>query len=244
MIFAWHAELLKIATVRGQWISAVLATAVVPLSSFLVVVTGGLSSSGSVVTGAASGALVGIVAFGAWAATITASEYAHDTMLVTLATVPRRLVLYGVKLMAVATVAATGAIVSAAGALVIVRALVGGGHRLGNPAALGGIVLAVVVVSVIGAGMGIMTRSPSASTRSCSPSSSSRMPPPGFSEGCNGGSWVRAPAPWWPRSSAGCGFHRARCSRWGHGQRQRRWCCWRQSSPPEVLWCSSDTTGK
>ncbi len=159
---AWRAELLKIATVRGQWVSAVLATAVIPLTSLLVVATGGLASGSSVVTGAATGALAGILAFGAWSATITAGEYARATMLVTLATVPRRLVFFGAKLMAVATVCGLGAIVSMAASLAIVLAVVPKGHRLGDPGSLGGVVLAVVVVSVIGAGVGIMTKSPSA----------------------------------------------------------------------------------
>ena len=162
---AWKAELLKIATVRGQWVAAVLATLALPLTSLLVTATGGLGPRDTATSGAATGSVVALLAFGAWGATLAAGEYAKQTMIVSLATVPRRSRLYSAKVAALATVAAAGGLLSAVTALLIVRAVSApGAHALGRPAALGGVVLAIVAVTAIGAAVGILTRSPSAST--------------------------------------------------------------------------------
>src|SRR5581483_6573097 len=96
---AWRAELYKITTVRGQWIGATLASFAIPLTSLLVVATGGLDAHATATSAAATGSVAGLVAFGAWGATITAGEYATHTMMVSLAIVPRRSVLYGAKLL-------------------------------------------------------------------------------------------------------------------------------------------------
>jgi len=161
---AFHAEVLKITTVRAIWLGAVLATVAVPLFSLLVVGTDGLGLDDTATSGAATGTVVGLLAFGAWAGTLAAGEYAHHTMSVSLATVPRRNVLYGAKLAATSAAAAAGALVSAVAALLIVRlAASPGEHELGNPAALLALVAAVVAVSVLGASVGILTRSTTAS---------------------------------------------------------------------------------
>ncbi|MCU1499111.1 MAG: hypothetical protein JWM47_3064, partial [Acidimicrobiales bacterium] len=110
---AFHAEVLKITTVRGLWLGALLAAAAVPLFSLIVVGTGGLGVDDTATSGAATGSVVGLLAFGAWAATLSAGEYARQTMSVTLATVPRRRVLYGAKLAATAAAAGAGALASA-----------------------------------------------------------------------------------------------------------------------------------
>ena len=161
---AFRAELLKIATVRGQWISAGLAALVIPLISLLVVATGGLGSGDTATSGAATGSVLGLLAFGAWGATLAAGEYARQTMVVSLATVPRRGVLYAAKLAALATAAGAGALVSATAAwLVVVMVRPPRNHALGNPATLVSLLLAVAAVTVIGAAVGIVIRSPSAS---------------------------------------------------------------------------------
>ena len=161
----WRGELLKIATVRGQWIGAVLATVGLPLASLLVTATGGLSPRDTATSGAATGSVVALLAFGGWAATLAAGEYARQTMVVSLATVPRRTVLYGAKLGALSTLACGGGLLSATTALLIVRAVSApGAHALGDPAALLGVVLAILAVTAIGAAAGILTRSPSAAT--------------------------------------------------------------------------------
>ena len=56
---AFHAEVLKITTVRGLWLGAVLATVAVPLFSLLVVGTGGLGVEDTATSGAATGTIVG-----------------------------------------------------------------------------------------------------------------------------------------------------------------------------------------
>lgn len=161
---AWWAELVKIATVRGQWISAILATLAIPLASFLVVSTGGLSPGETSTSGAATGSMAGLLAFGVWSATIAAGEYTNGTMVLSLATVPRRLVLVSAKLMAVATAAGVGALVSSLAALVIVLGVrTPGAHGIGDPATLVSVVVAVVVVAVLGASIGLLSRSPTAS---------------------------------------------------------------------------------
>jgi hypothetical protein len=161
---AWWAELVKIATVRGQWISAVLATLAIPLASFLVVSTGGLSPGESSTSGAATGSMAGLLAFGVWSTTIASGEYANGTMVLSLATVPRRLVLVAAKLLAVATTAGAGAVISAlAGLLIVLGVRAPDAHGIGNPASLVSIVVAVVTVAVLGASIGLITRSPSAS---------------------------------------------------------------------------------
>ncbi|HEX3795185.1 MAG TPA: hypothetical protein VHV57_11855 [Acidimicrobiales bacterium] len=163
MTFAWRSELLKIATVRGQWVSALLATAAIPVISFLVVSTGGLGSGESSTRGAATGTLAGLLAFGAWSATIAAGEYAQGTMVTSLTTVPRRLTLYGAKLSATATVAGAGALLSAIIAwLVVLGVRAPGPYGLGDPASLASVLLAIVTVAVIGVSVGLITRSPSA----------------------------------------------------------------------------------
>jgi ABC-2 type transport system permease protein len=162
--WAWRGELLKIGTVRGQWISALLVAMAIPVTSFLVVTTGGLARGEATTSGAATGSLVGLLAFGAWSAIITAGEYAHGTMPTSLTTVPRRPVLYAAKLTAAATVAGAGGLLSAAISLfVVVGVRAPGAYGLGNPAALFSVVLAVVAVAVFGVGVAIITRSPSAS---------------------------------------------------------------------------------
>jgi hypothetical protein len=164
MRHAVRAEILKVTTVRSLWLGAVLAAVAVPLFSLLVVGTDGLSAEDTTTSGAATGTIVGLLAFGAWSATLAASEYVHRTMSVSLATVPRRSVLYGAKLIATAAITGAGGATSALAALAVVRlADAPGAHELGNPAALVALVLAVVAVSVLGAAVGLMTRSTTAS---------------------------------------------------------------------------------
>jgi ABC-2 type transport system permease protein len=160
----WRAELLKFATVRGQWISAILVILAIPVISFLVVATGGLDSGQTSTSGAATGALAGLLAFGVWSATIAAGEYAQGTMVTSLMTVPRRSILYVAKLTATAATTAVGAILSAVIALLVVLGVrAPGSYGLGNPAALFGVVIALITVAVIGVSVGLITRSPSAS---------------------------------------------------------------------------------
>lgn len=164
MTSAWRAELWKLATVRRQWLAGALAAAAIPISSLLVVATGRLGSGETATSGAATGSVVGLLAYGIWAATVSASEYSTDTMLVSLATVPRRTALYAAKVTTIAAVAGLGALASTIAAFLVVRAVdVPGAHHLGNPAALVGVVLAVMAVVVVGVASGILTRSPSAS---------------------------------------------------------------------------------
>jgi len=161
---AWHAELLKIATVRGLWIGAIFATAAMPLTSLLVAATGRLDAADTLTTGAATGSVVGLLAYGVWGAAFAAGEYARGTIVVSLATVPRRGVLYAAKIGAVAAVAGVGALVCATTALLGVLAVTPPGqHSLGDPAVLVSVVLVVVSVTAVGAAVGIITRSPSAS---------------------------------------------------------------------------------
>jgi ABC-2 type transport system permease protein len=161
---AWRAELLKIATVKGQWIGAILAAAAMPLTSLLVAATGRLGTGVTTTTGAATGSVVGLVAFGVWGGAVSASEYSSGSIVVSLSTVPRRRVLYASKIAAAATVAGVGSLISAAIALLGVLAVTPSGHHaLGNPTDLIGVVLVTITVTVAGAAVGILTRSPSAS---------------------------------------------------------------------------------
>jgi len=161
---AWRAELFKFATVKGQWISAILATLAIPVISFLVVSTGGLAARQSSTSGAATGALAGLLAFGVWSATIAAGEYAQGTMITSLSMVPRRSTLYAAKLGATSAAAAVAALVSAAVALLVVLGVrAPGAYSLGNPVSLAGVVIAVIAVTVLGVTVGLITRSPSAS---------------------------------------------------------------------------------
>lgn len=161
---ALHGELLKIATVRGQWVSAALATVTIPLTSLLVAASGQLGSTDTLTSGAATGTVIGLLAFGSWAGVVAAGEYSRQTLVVSLTTVPRRTLLYGSKLAAITAVAAAGSLVSAFAALLVVFAVTThGSHRVGDPAALLGVVLAVAAVTAIGVAAGILTRSPAAS---------------------------------------------------------------------------------
>lgn len=168
VLAAWRAELGKIATVRGLWLGAVFASLAVPVVSLLVVATGGLGAGDTATSGAATGALVGLLGFGAWGATVATSEYSQGTMVVSLAVVPDRRVLYGSKLLAVGAVAGAGALAAAVVSLLTVLAVTPddpvADHGVGNPLALAALVLASVAVAVAGAAVGTLTRSPQAST--------------------------------------------------------------------------------
>ena len=164
MSSAWRGELWKIATVPGQWLGVVLASVALPLTSLLVAATGGLGARDTATSGAAAGSVVALVAFGVWAAALSAGEYARQTIVVSLATVPRRIHLYAAKLAALAAVAGAATLLATAIALVTVRAVsVRGAQRLGDPMALMSVVLVVVAVVVIGTAVGILARSPGAS---------------------------------------------------------------------------------
>lgn len=164
MTAAWRAELVKIATVRGQWSAAVLASLALPLTSLLVAASGGLGLHDTTTSGAATGSVVALVAFGAWAAALSAGEFSRQTLVVSLSTVPRRSHLYISKLGALAAVAGTGSLISVGLAALIVRDVSAPAARhLGNPLALASVVLAVVAVVVIGGAVGVLSRSPSAS---------------------------------------------------------------------------------
>ena len=161
---AWRAELLKIATVRGQWLGAVLATLALPAVSLLVATTGGVGARDTVTSGAATGAVAGLLAFGIWAATVAAGEYAQQTMIVSLATVPRRSVLYGAKLGAIGCVAALSGLVSVIAAWLVVWAVLPTGlHHVGDPLTLVSVVLAIAAVSALGMAVGLISKSPAAS---------------------------------------------------------------------------------
>lgn len=161
---ACRAEVLKVTTVRGLWLGVVLAAIAIPAFSLLVVTTGGLGSGDTATSGAATGSLAGLLAFAAWGSTVAAGEYAQRTISVSLATVPRRAVLYGAKLAATGAIAGVAALAAAAVSLLTVVAVTPAGeHDLGDPLALVGLVLAVVAVSVAGAAVGMVTRSTSSS---------------------------------------------------------------------------------
>lgn len=164
MTAALRAELLKIVTVRGQVIGAVLATLALPVVSLLVATTDGVGSGDTVTSGAATGSIAALLAFGVWAATLAAGEYAQQTIVVSLTTVPRRSAFYAAKVGAISAVAAVAAVVAAVAAWLMVWAVLPrGAHDLGNPAALVGVVAAVAAVTVLGVAVGLMTKSPAAS---------------------------------------------------------------------------------
>ena len=161
---AWVAELVKILTVRGFRVGAVLALVALPLTSLLVASTGGLGTADTLTSGAATGSVIGLLGFGAWSAAIAGSEYVHQTITVSLATVPRRPLLFGAKIAAAATVAGIGTAIAAILSLLLVRAATPSGtHHLGNPTTLSAIVLAAVAVAVVGAALGLLVRTSTAS---------------------------------------------------------------------------------
>lgn len=156
---AWTAELLKIRTVPGLRIGAGLAVLALPLFSLLVVSGGGLGSADTVTSGAATGTLVGLLGFGAWAASAASSEYAHQTIAVSLTTVPRRGLLYAAKVGAATAVAGVGAVLAAVVSFALVAAITPAGHDTGTPAALLSVVLAAVSVAAVGVAVGMLSRS-------------------------------------------------------------------------------------
>lgn len=158
-----RSEIRKVTTVGGLWFGAALAAVALPFTSLVVAATGGLGDDDTITSGAATGSVVGLLAFGAWAATLAAGEYALQTIVVSMAAVPHRVTLYVAKLLAAAALAAAGALASAATAWLIVLAVTpSGDHDLGNPAALAGVVVAIVAVAVTGVAVGLLTRSPTA----------------------------------------------------------------------------------
>lgn len=159
MRHAVHAELLKVRTLVGQSTGVLVAVLALPLTSLLVVTAGGLGSHDTITSGAATGTLVGLLGFGAWAAASTGSEYVHGTLLASLSAVPDRRRLYAAKVVAAVAIAGIGALVSAVAAVVVVRAASPIGHHLGEPASLLGVVLAAVGVAAVGVAVGVLARS-------------------------------------------------------------------------------------
>src|SRR4051812_25393848 len=163
MTSAWRAELLKIATVRGQWLGAAIAALALPAVSLLVAATEGVGAGDTVTSGAATGSVAALLAFGIWAATVAAGEYAQQTMIVSLTTVPRRSVLYIAKLAATGCVALAGGLLSVLTAWLVVWAVLPRGvHHIGDPVTMVSVVLAILAVSVLGMAVGLITKSPAA----------------------------------------------------------------------------------
>lgn len=159
---AYVAELLKIRTLPGLRVGVGAAVVALPLFSLLVVTTGGLGPADTLTSGAAAGTLVGLLGFGAWAAAVAAGEYAQHTIPVSLATVPRRGVLYGAKVAAAATVVGAGALVAAVASYVLVAAVSPPGHQRGDVLALASVALAAVAVAAVGVAVGFLVRSSTA----------------------------------------------------------------------------------
>lgn len=156
---AWFAELLKLRTTPGLRTGAGVAVLALPLFSLLVVSGGGLGAGDTVTSGAATGTLVGLLGFGAWAASAASGEYAQRTIAVSLATVPARGILYAAKVAAAIAVAGVGAAVAVVISYVLVAAITPAGHENGDPLALLGVVLAAVAVAAVGVAVGFLTRS-------------------------------------------------------------------------------------
>jgi len=160
---AFRSEVAKVATVPGLVVGAVVATAALPVITLLVVVTGGIGADDTLTSAAATGAVAGLLGFGAWGSLVASGEYALHTVPLSLTLVPRREVLYAAKATAVATIAAGGAAVAALASFLVVLAVKPPGeHELGHPLALLAYVLAAVAVAVGGVAIGILTRSPTA----------------------------------------------------------------------------------
>ena len=160
---ALHAELLKLRTVRGLWLGALLSSLVLPVVSLAVAASGGLSEGDTLTSGAASGTVAALLAFGAWGAAAAAGEHVHGTLAVSLVCVPRRERFLVAKLGALAGLSAAAAAGSSLLALLVVRAVVpSGAHDWGNPLALLAVVAAVAAVTVAGAAAGVLARSTTA----------------------------------------------------------------------------------
>lgn len=157
---AWHAELIRVVTVRGLWWGAVLSALAAPLFSLLVVSTGGLGAHDTLTSGATTGTMVGLLGFGAWAAACTSGDHAHGTITLSLALVPRRRTLYAARLGALSGVAGVvAALAAAVSLLVVVAASPAGSHPLGHPLHLAAAVPAYAVVAAVGAALGVVLRS-------------------------------------------------------------------------------------
>lgn len=162
---ALHAELVRITTVRGLRLGAILAALALPVVSLLVASTGGTGKGDTVTSAAATGTIVGLLGFGTWAAAYTAADHAHGSITVSLALVPHRPTLYAARLGAVAAIAAVAGLLAAAASYVVVAAASpAGSHHPGHPLALLAVVAAYAVVAVCGAAAGIALRGTTAAT--------------------------------------------------------------------------------
>lgn len=159
-----RAELVRITTVRGLWLGALLAALALPVLSLLVASTGGVGAHDTLTSAAATGTIVGLLGFGTWAAAYAASDYAHGSIGVSLALVPRRPTLYAARVGVVALVAGVSGLVAALVSLLVVWAAGPAvGHRLGDPSALLSVVPAYAVVAAVGAAAGFALRATTAS---------------------------------------------------------------------------------
>lgn len=153
---AFHAELIRLTTVRGLWLGALLATLALPLLSLLVASTGGTGTGDTITSVAATGTIVGLLGFGSWAAAYAASDHAHGSIAVSLALVPRRRTLVAARMGVVAAIAGVAGLVGALVSVVVVAAASPArGHHLGHPAALLAIAPTYAVVAAVGAGVGL-----------------------------------------------------------------------------------------
>ncbi|MDL9947645.1 hypothetical protein QSJ19_19075 [Gordonia sp. ABSL11-1] len=157
---AIRAEVLKIATVRGLWITWIVATVSIPVIVLAIVGGRGLAAGGSVVSGAVSGFLLPLLLFGVWAAAVGADEFARETIIVSIALEPRRIRLFVAKSATVALAAVVGVAIGLAVSVpAVIMILPPGATPVGPWYALVWPPLVAAAVSVTGVAVGVAARS-------------------------------------------------------------------------------------
>ncbi|TCN48130.1 ABC-2 family transporter [Rhodococcus sp. SMB37] len=156
-----RSELIKIRTVRNlRWLP-IAAALLVPVMAVFVGLTGSLNADDTILSGALTGAILGMAALGVWGALVITSEYSSGTLTPILVAAPARHTVLAAKAVVVAMVAFVAALLSCTVALGLgLLTLDTNVFALGQPMpALLGIAVAFAAVAVLGTVCGTAVRS-------------------------------------------------------------------------------------
>jgi len=119
---SWLVELRKIATTPSLLTGLLLGVAVTPLSALIVISRSDAVATMSAVRLAVSAAMIPILVFALWGASVTTTEYESGAVVSSLLVVPKRSVFYAGKVAAVVTATLVAASVSAGLAVAVTLA--------------------------------------------------------------------------------------------------------------------------
>ncbi|MDL9937124.1 hypothetical protein QSJ18_10255 [Gordonia sp. ABSL1-1] len=158
--YAVRAELVKVATLRGLWVTWVIGVVLGPIITLVIVGTDGLGPDATVASGAVGGILIPLLVWGGWASWLSAGEYSSRTVAAAAALVGDRTRLLVAKMLAAALLIGAGAVIATAcSAAVVVVAAPPSAVGTGPVPALAWVPVVAVAVALVGVSAGFLLRS-------------------------------------------------------------------------------------